>query len=93
MWTTIIAKRGKTPTLKMDTVTLLVDYGASETFIDDQMTPGIKNPLTNYCGKLKFPRKVLGAGGNKLIGEAERFLWRIITHSAERGVHHLYPTQ
>ena len=56
-----------------DSVSVLVDSGASGHYLDDLITPSVKHRLLNYV-LLTTPRKILTAGGALLDGTAEGML-------------------
>ena len=61
-----------------DSVTVLVDSGASGYYFDDLIIPSLKHRLLNYV-LLTTPRKILTAGGALLDGTAERILEGLVT--------------
>ena len=69
-----------------DSVTALVDSGASGHYFDDPIIPGLKHRLLNYVLPTT-PRKILTAGGALLDCTAEGTLQGIVTDN--HGEHHL----
>ena len=69
-----------------DSVTVLVDTGASGHYFDDLIIPSLKHRLLNYV-LLTTPRKILTAGGALLDGTAEGILQDLLTNN--HGEQHL----
>ena len=65
------------PSAGYDSVTVLVDSGASGHYFDDLIIPSLKHRLLNYV-LLTTPRKILTAGGALLDGAAEGVLQSIV---------------
>ncbi|CAN0521622.1 unnamed protein product, partial [Scytosiphon promiscuus] len=59
--------------------TLLVDSGASETFFDDALIPGLKYGMREYK-ELKVPKTIVAAGKNTLQGIATGVVHCIVKH-------------
>ena len=74
------------PSAGDDSVTVLVDNGASGHYYDDLIIPSLKHRLLNYV-ILPTPRKILTAGGSLLDGTAEGILQGRVT--ANHGEQHL----
>ena len=69
-----------------DTVTVLVDSGASVHYFDDLITLNLKHRLLNYV-LLTTPRQIITAGGALLDGTAEGILQGLVTDN--HGEQHL----
>ena len=74
------------PSAGDDSVTVLVDNGASSHYFNDLIIPSLKHRLLNYV-LLTTPRKILPAGGALLDGTAEGILQGLVTDS--HGEQHL----
>ena len=74
------------PSAGDDSVTVLVDSGASGHYFDDLLIPSLKHRLLNYV-LLTPPRKILTAGGALLDGTAEGILKVLVTDN--HGEQHL----
>ena len=66
------------PSAGNDSVTILVDSGASGHYFDDLIIPSLKHRLLTYF-LLTIPRKILTAGGALLEGTAEGILKGLVT--------------
>lgn len=67
------------------TMTMLVDSGATEHFLDDELIPGLKDILLDY-ELLDNPKKIAAAGQRVLLGTATGVLPDTITNQ-NGGVH------
>ena len=74
------------PSAGDDSVTVLVNSGASGHYFDDLIIPSLKYCLLNYV-LLTTPRKIFTAGGALLDGTAEWILQRLVADN--HGEHHL----
>ena len=66
------------PSAGDDSVTVLVDSGASDHYFDDLIIPGLKYRLLNHV-LLTTPRKILTARGGLLDGTDEGILQGLVT--------------
>ena len=60
------------------TMTMLVDSGATEHFLDDELIPGLKQLMQDY-NLLEEPKKIVTAGNQVLLGTATGILPCVIT--------------
>ena len=74
------------PSVGDDSVSILVDSGASGHYFDDLIIPSLKHRLMN-CVLLTTPRKILTAGGALLDGTAKGVLQGLVTDN--HGEQHL----
>ena len=74
------------PSAGDDSVTVLVESGASRHYFDDLIIPSLKHGLLNYV-LLTTPRKILTAGGAWLDGTGQGILQDLVTDN--HGEQHL----
>ena len=74
------------PSVGDDSITVLVDSGASSHYFDDLVIPNLKHRLLNYV-LLTTPRKIFTPGGFLLDGTAEGILQGLVTNN--HGEQHL----